>query len=166
MKKLIALAVVSVAMTGCANKLGEYYVAVDNANSRKSEMELARQQTELARIQALSAAAVSADPAARASAVMALALSGAASNSPSRDTVMLKPDAPRDSSDTVLKWASLLVPSLTQFYSIQKNAEISIVNSNNSLEAQKSNNSMVVDLVQGRIDPVVGSEDDVLLYPR
>lgn len=166
MKKLIALAVVSVALTGCANKLGEYYVAVDNANSRKSEMELARQQTELARIQALSAAAVSADPAARASAVMALALSGAASNSPARDTVMLKPEAPRDSSDTVLKWASLLVPSLTQFYSIQKNAEISIVNSNNSLEAQKSNNSMVVDLVQGRIDPVIGTEDDVLLYPR
>lgn len=166
MKKLIALAVVSVALTGCANKLGEYYVAVDNANSRKSEMELARQQTELARIQALSAAAVSADPAARASAVMALALSGAASNSPARDTVMLRPEAPKSTADALLPWASLLVPSLTQFYSIQKNAEISIVNSNNSLEAQKSNNSMVVDLVKGRIDPVIGSQDDVLLYPR
>lgn len=167
MKKLIALAVVSVALTGCANKLGEYYVAVDNANSRKSEMELARQQTELARIQALSAAAVSADPAARASAVMALALSGAAaSNSPARDTVMLKPEAPRDPSDTVLKWASLLVPSLTQFYSIQQNAAIAINSSNNALEANKSNNSMIVDLVQGREQKVVvGTEDDVLLYP-
>lgn len=166
MKKLIALAVVSVALTGCANKLGEYYVAVDNANSRKSEMELARQQTELARIQALSAAAVSADPAARASAVMALALSGAASNSPARDTVMLKPDAPKSTADALLPWASLLVPSFTQFYSITKNAEIAIVNSNNNLEGKKSDNDMIVDLVKGRIDPIVGTEDSVLLYPN
>lgn len=166
MKKLIALAIVSVALTGCASKLGEYYVAVDNANSRKTEIEIARQATELARIQALSAAAISADPAARASAVMALALSGAASSAPSRDSVMVKPDAPRDPSDTVLKWASLLVPSLTQFYSIQQNAAIAINSSNNALESQKSNNGMVVDLVQGRIDPVIGTEDDVLLYPR
>lgn len=167
MKKLITLAVVSVALSGCANKLGEYYVAVDNANSRKTEIEIARQQTELARIQALSAAAVSADPAARASAVMALALSGAAaSNSTPRESAMVKPDAPKSTADALLPWANLLVPSLTQFYSITKNAEIAIVNSNNSLESQKSNNDMVVDLVKGRKEPVIGNADDVLLYPN
>ena len=174
MKKLIALAVVSVALTGCANKLGEYYVAVDNANSRKTEIEIARQQTELARIQALSAAAVSADPAARASAVMALALSGAAASSGTvRDSVMVKPDAPKSTAESLLPWASLLVPSLTQFYSITKNAEIAITNSNNNLEGKKSDNGMIVDLVQGRPTPIVGertdgdgNSEDFLLYPR
>jgi hypothetical protein len=100
---------------------------------------------------------------------MGIAMGGGA-NSGSRDPQMIQP---RSTTDKLLPWASLLVPSLTQFYSIQKNAEISITNSNNSLEAQKSNNGMIVDLVQGRPTPIVGnrtdtdgSSQDFLLYPR
>jgi len=71
-----------------------------------------------------------------------------------------------DSGAGVAAAMGIAMGGLTQFYSIQKNAEISITNSNNSLESQKSNNGMIVDLVQGRIPPVIGTEDDVLLYPR
>jgi hypothetical protein len=65
------------------------------------------------------------------------------------------------------------VPSLTQFYSISKNAEIAINNSDNNLEGKKSDNGMIVDLVQGRPTPIIGnrtdadgSSQDFLLYPR
>jgi hypothetical protein len=88
---------------------------------------------------------------------------GGGSNANPRDTQILQP---KSTADRLLPWASLLVPSLTQFYSIQQNAAIAINNSDNNLEAQKSNNGMIVDLVQGRIPPVIGTEDDVLLYPR
>jgi hypothetical protein len=72
--------------------------------------------------------------------------------------------APTSIGDTMLKWASVLVPSLTQVYAIAKSTDVAITHSNNSVESLKSNNGMVVDLVQGRA-PVIGTEDDVLLYP-
>jgi hypothetical protein len=74
--------------------------------------------------------------------------------------------APTSIGDTMLKWASVLVPSLTNVYAIAKSTDVAITHSNNSVISQKSNNEMVVDLVQGRIPPVIGTEDDVLLYPR
>jgi hypothetical protein len=64
----------------------------------------------------------------------------------------------------LLPWAALIVPSITQFYSITKNAEMSINNSNNSLAGKLSDNDMITDLVIGR-KPVIGTVDDVLLYP-
>jgi hypothetical protein len=91
-------------------------------------------------------------------------------NAVPRDIQMLQP---RSTADRLLPWASLLVPSLTQFYSISKNAEIAINNSDNNLEGKKSDNGMIVDLVQGRPTPIVGnrtdadgSSQDFLLYPR
>jgi hypothetical protein len=72
--------------------------------------------------------------------------------------------APKSTAEVLLPWASLIIPSVTQFYSITKNAEIAINNSNNNLEGKKSDNSMITNLVIGR-EPVIGTADDVLLYP-
>jgi hypothetical protein len=74
--------------------------------------------------------------------------------------------APKTMAESLLPWAALIVPSITQFYSIAKNAEIALNSSNNALEGKLADNDMITDLVHGRIPPIVGDADDVLLYPR
>jgi hypothetical protein len=156
-KSILAGAIGVLTLTGCATGTSDYqrYAQAQEA------IALARAEAETAKYKALETIALKGDAGASAVAAMGIAMGN--SNTAPRDVQMLQP---RSTTDKLLPWASLLVPSLTQFYSIQKNAEISIVNSNNSLSAQKSNNGMIVDLVQGRIPPVIGTEDDVLLYPR
>jgi hypothetical protein len=155
-KTILAGAIGVLALTGCATSTSDYqrYAQAQEAIAQ------AKSEAEIAKYKALETIALKGDSGASVAAAMGIAMGSGAS---SRDVQMLQP---RNTTDKLLPWASLLVPSLTQFYSIQKNAEISITNSNNSLAAQKSSNGMIVDLVQGRIPPVIGTEDDVLLYPR
>jgi hypothetical protein len=157
-KSILAGAVGVLTLSGCATGTSDY----ERYAQAQENIALARAEAETAKYKALETIALKGDAGASAVAAMGIAMGGSISTS-SRDPQLIQP---RSTTDKLLPWASLLVPSLTQFYSIQKNAEISIVNSNNSLSAQKSNNGMIVDLVQGRIPPVIGTEDDVLLYPR
>ena len=157
-KTILAGAIGAMLLTGCATGPSDY----ERYAQAQEAIAVARAEAETARYKALEAIALKGDAGASAVAAMGITMGGG-SNANSRDTQILQP---KSTADRLLPWASLLVPSLTQFYSIQKNAEIAIVNSNNSLESQKSNNEMVVDLVQGRIPPIIGTEDDVLLYPR
>jgi len=159
MRKSILASVIGVLLlTGCATGTSDY----ERYTQAQEAIAIARSQAEIARYKALEAIALKGDSSAGVAAAMGIAMGGGQNTVP-RDSSMAQP---RSTTDKLLPWASLLVPSLTQFYSIQKNAEISITNSNNSLSAQKSSNGMIVDLVQGRIPPVIGTEDDVLLYPR
>ena len=155
-KSILAGAVGVLTLSGCATGTSDY----ERYAQAQENIALARAEAETAKYKALETIALKGDAGASAVAAMGIAMGN---SSGSRDPQLIQP---RSTADKLLPWASLLVPSLTQFYSIQKNAEISIVNSNNSLSAQKSNNGMIVDLVQGRIPPVIGTEDDVLLYPR
>ncbi len=159
MRKIILASAIGVlTLTGCATSTSDY----ERYTQAQEAIAIARSQAEIARYKALEAIALKGDSGAGVAAAMGIAMGGGQNTAP-RDSPISQP---RSTTDKLLPWASLLVPSLTQFYSIQKNAEISITNSNNSLESQKSNNGMIVDLVQGRIPPVIGTEDDVLLYPR
>lgn len=155
-KSILAGAIGALILSGCATGPSDY----ERYAQAQESIALARAEAETAKYKALETIALKGDAGASAVAAMGIAMGNGAG---SREPQMVQP---RSTADKLLPWASLLVPSLTQFYSIQKNAEISIINSNNSLSAQKSNNSMIVDLVQGRIPPVIGTEDDVLLYPR
>jgi hypothetical protein len=155
-KSILAGAIGVLILTGCATGPSDY----ERYTQAQENIELARAEAEIAKYQALETIALKGDAGASAVAAMGIAIG---TSSRVRDSQLIQP---RSTTDKLLQWASLLVPGLTQFYSIQKNAEISIVNSNNSLLAQKSNNGMIVDLVQGRIPPVIGTENDVLLYPR
>ena len=166
-KSILAGAIGVLTLTGCATGTSDY----ERYAQAQENIALARAEAETAKYKALETIALKGDAGASAVAAMGIAMGGGASSGP-RDVQMLQP---RSTTDRLLPWASLLVPSLTQFYSIQKNAEIAIVNSNNSLESQRSNNGMVVDLVQGRIPPIVGNfttntdgsqSSDFLLYPR
>jgi hypothetical protein len=152
--KLIATLAAALTLTACATGNDAYYAAIAEREKRQAEQEL-RADTAIAQM------ASGGDAQAKGMAIMYFAqkASGAKQN---QQAIA----APKSTAEAILPWASLIVPSITQIYSITKNAEIALNSSNNALAGKKDDNDMIVDLVKGRIDPIVGDADDVLLYPN
>jgi hypothetical protein len=153
MKRLILATAVALTLTACATNQDAYYAAIAAREARQAEQEL-RADTAIAQM------ASSGDAQAKGMAIMHFAMK--ANNAKSSQQMIA---APKSTAEALLPWASLIVPSLTQWYSITKNAEIAINSSNNALTGKLADNDMIVDLVHDRITPVIGTEDDVLLYP-
>jgi hypothetical protein len=154
MKRIILATAVALTLTACATNQDAYYNAIAAREARQAEQEL-RADTAIAQM------AASGDAQAKGMALMHFAMKA---NSVKQNQQAIA--APKSTAEALLPWAALIVPSITQFYSITKNAEIAINSSNNSLTGKIDDNDMVTDLVKGRIDPLVGDADDVLLYPR
>jgi hypothetical protein len=154
MKRLILATAVALTLTACATNQDAYYNAIAAREARQAEQEL-RADTAIAQM------AASGDAQAKGMALMHFAMKAQSAKS-SQQMIA----APKSTAEALLPWAALIVPSITQFYSIAKNAEMSINNSNNALEGKLADNGMITDLVHGRITPIVGDADDVLLYPR
>jgi hypothetical protein len=155
-KSILAGAIGVFALTGCAT-VSDY-----NMYAQTQQLIASKQaEADVARSNALKDIAAMGSDTAKVAAVMSLQF-----GAQSQPRVQSQITAPTSFGDTMLKWASVLVPSLTQVYAIGQSTEVAITHSNNSVESLKSNNGMVVDLVQGRIPPIIGTEDDVLLYPR
>jgi hypothetical protein len=154
MKRLILATVVALTLTACATNQDAYYNAIAAREARQAEQEL-RADTAIAQM------AASGDAQAKGMALMHFAMK--ANNAKSSQQMIA---APKSTAEQLLPWASLIIPSITQFYSIAKNAEIALNSSNNALEGKLADNDMITDLVHGRIPPIVGDADDVLLYPR
>ena len=154
MKRLILATAVALTLTACATNQDAYYAAIAAREARQAEQEL-RADTAIAQM------AASGDAQAKGMALMHFAMKA---NSTKQAQQMIA--APKTMAESLLPWASLIVPSITQFYSITKNAEMAINSSNNSLTGKLADNDMIVDLVHDRITPIVGTSDDVLLYPR
>jgi hypothetical protein len=152
MKRIILATVVALTLTACATNQDAYYNAIAAREARQAEQEL-RADTAIAQM------AASGDAQAKGMAIMHFAMK--ASNAKQSQQHIA---APKSTAEALLPWASLIIPSITQFYSITKNAEIAINSSNNALAGKVDDNDMVTDLVQGR-GPIVGTQDDVLLYP-
>ena len=152
MQRLIIAATVALTLTACATNQDAYYNAVREREQRQADQEL-RSDTAIAQM------AATGDAQAKGMAIMYFASKG--QNKAAQQAIA----APKSIAEQILPWASLLVPSITQIYGIKAQTDVAINNSNNALEAKKSDNGMIVDLVQGRIDPIVGGEGDVLLYP-
>jgi hypothetical protein len=153
MKKLALTAIAALTLTACATGNDAYYNAIAEREKRQAEQEL-RADTAIAQM------AQSGDPQAKGMAIMYFATKNASKASQSAIA------APKSVAEQVLPWMSLLVPSLTQIYGIKAQTDVAITNSNNSVKNQQSSNEMIVDLVQGREQPIIGTEDDVLLFPN
>lgn len=152
-KTVIAAAIGIMALSGCAT-VSDY-----NIYAQTQQLIATKQaEADIARANVLKEIAQKGDTAAQVAAVMSLQFG--AQQQPQQ-----KMAAPTSFGDTMLKWASVIVPSAVNVYGIGKSTDVAITHSNNSVISQQSNNDMVVDLVQGRIPPVIGTEDDVLLYP-
>jgi len=75
-------------------------------------------------------------------------------------------EQPTSVGDTALKWASVLVPSLTQIYGIGKSTDLAITNSNNNKEIAINSNETMLGFGKLIVDQIVGTEESVLVYPR
>jgi spore germination protein YaaH len=117
--KLLALAVCSVALTGCAT--AEYQAYAD---------------AHTARYQALADIAKQGDTAAKVAAVMSLQM-GAVQNQP-------QVAAPKSFGDHLLQWTAVLLPTATQIYSVGKQAQVGIAQSNNARDLGVSTNAAFV----------------------
>ena len=152
--KLIAIAAAALTLTACATNQDAYYSAIAEREKRQAEQELRADM-------AVAEMAAKGDLQAKGMGIMYFALKNAGAKQAQQAIA-----APKSTAEALLPWAALIVPSITQFYSISKNAEIALNSSNNALEGKKDDNSMITDLVHGRITPIVGDADDVLIYPR
>ena len=152
--KLIAIAAAALTLTACATNNDSYYAAVEAREKRLAEQEM---RADMAIVEM----AAKGDAQAKGAAQMYFALKNAGAKS-SQQMIA----APKSVAESLLPWAALIVPSLTQLYSIQQNTSVQLRHSDNSLAGKKLDNDMIVDLVHDRIPPIIGTEDDVLLYPR
>ena len=150
--KLIAILAAALTLTACATGNDAYYKAIEARENRLAQQEMLADT-------AIADMAAKGDLQAKGMGIMYFALKNAGAKQNQQAIA-----APKSTAEALLPWAALIVPSITQFYSISKNAEIALNSSNNALEGKKADNSMITDLVIGR-DPIIGTADDVLLYP-
>jgi len=151
--KLLAIAAAALTLTACATNQDAYYSAIAEREKRQAEQELRADM-------AVAEMAAKGDAQAKGMGLMYFALKNAGAKQAQQAIA-----APKSTAEALLPWAALIVPSITQFYSISKNAEIALNSSNNALEGKLADNDMITDLVHGRITPIVGDADDVLIYP-
>lgn len=169
-------------LTGCASH-ELYYDSVNKANEANAKIELAKAQAEVERMRMLTSISQSGDETSQVAAVMALAFGGERGSSNAQTTRTTMPEKPESAGDTAFRWATLLLPSLTTLYAvdqaattqqqqIQANRDVSI-NSNRTMlgfgQLAAGNEATIIggpdDSVLTPTQPIVGTEDDVLLFP-
>jgi hypothetical protein len=157
-KSFIALVIGATGMTGCAS-VTDYNLYAQTQQIIAQE----KAKADIARYNALKEIAQRGDSAAQVAAVITLNQSTLVTSNQQSLT------PPTNLHDTLLKWASIIVPSAIQVYGIGKNAEVAVTNSNNSRDISINNTRSMVDmgkLIAGKEVPVIGGSDDVLLYPE
>ncbi len=153
-KSILSVALASLTLAGCASSNYELYAQT------QEKIALSRAEADIARYKALEAIANNGDTTARVAAVIALQQGSLTTNNPP------KIEQPTSTGDTVLKWTSVLLPSLTQFYSIGKSTDLAIINSNNNKDIAINSNETMLGFGKLIVDPIVGTEDNVLVYPK
>jgi hypothetical protein len=124
--KLLALAVCSVALTGCATAEYQAY-----ADAHKAQ---AAAQT--ARFQALADIAKQGDTTAKVAAVMSLQISGGQQNA--------QINAPKSWADYAMQWTGLLLPTVGQIYTVNKQTSLGMRQSDNATALGVSTNAAFV----------------------
>lgn len=137
MKRFLSIAALLSAalLTGCATQ--DYKMYTDTQRAIAS----ANATAESAKYAALAEIARTGDSAAKVAAVMSINFAGSINN---RNQQQILP--PKSAGDIALQWTSLLLPNLTQFYSINANRQIAVTQSNNatSLGIKQSDNQALV----------------------
>jgi spore germination protein YaaH len=124
--KLIAPLIAVLSLTGCAT--AEYAAYAD--------IHKAQAASQTARYQALADIAKQGDTAAKVAAVMSLQM-GAVQN-------QTQVAAPKSFGDHLLQWTAVLLPTATQIYSVGKQAQVGIAQSNNATALGVSTNAAFV----------------------
>jgi hypothetical protein len=127
--KLIATILCALALTGCAT--AEYAAYAD--------IHKAQAASQTARYQALAEIAKQGDTAAKVAAVMSLQMGG-------QQQQASQIAAPKSWADYALQWTGLLLPTIGQVYSINKQTSLGIAQSNNATTLGVSTNAAFVGL--------------------
>ena len=125
--KLLAIAVCSVALTGCATN--SEYAAYADAHK-------AQAAAQTARFQALADIARQGDTTAKVAAVMSLQMGGGQQNA--------QINAPKSWADYAMQWTGLLLPTLGQVYTVNKQTSLGMRQSDNATALGVSTNAAFV----------------------
>jgi len=130
-----SLILIALILSGCATPDYKVYVEAQNSLAVQHQLQAtaqanAKSVSETARFNALGKIAETGDTAAKVAAVMALQFGSQNSSQTNSQITQLAAPQPNQ----LLQWASILVPALSQAYSISKNAEVSIAASNNAMQ--------------------------------
>lgn len=132
MSKLkLAVLAIALSLAGCASN--DYKLYADT----QMKIAQANRDAEIARYQALAKIAETGDSASKVAAVISLNMAGGGGAGPRQVPV----NPPQSLGDKALQWTSVLLPSLTQFYSINANRQVAITQSNNATAVAQSTNS-------------------------
>lgn len=137
MKRLLLPLAAALLLAGCANSQ-EYRLYAET----QREIAQAEAMAEAARWNALQEIAKSGDTTAKVAAAMALQAGGQRNGSGPRSQIA----PPKSSAEIALQWTSLLLPNLTQFYSINRNSAVAMQQSNNAtvLGIKQSDNQATI----------------------
>lgn len=130
MKTLIALTCMAL-LAGCASGPSNYQLYAET----QAKIAQANAVAETARFNALAEIAKNGDSAAKVAAVLSIQM-GSGSQPRQQQQVA----APETLADTALKWTSVLLPSFTQFYTVQRNTAVAMRQSDNQAAVAISTN--------------------------
>jgi hypothetical protein len=145
MIKLLAVASVATLLVGCASGPSNYQLYAETQKA----IAQAQSQAEIARYLALSEIAKGDDPTAKVAAVMSLQMGSQTINRQQQIT------PPRSMSDTLINWATILVPSAVQLYGINQSTQLGLRQSDNSTRLGLSTNQSFVDMAKEINDPTI-----------
>jgi hypothetical protein len=152
MKRLILATAVALTLTACATNQDAYYKAIEARENRLAQQELRTDS-------AIADMAAAGGPEAKGMGIMYFGLKSAGAKA--------NPQAiaePKSVSEQILPWLAVLLPEARMLFQARIGADVQNRQSDNALAGKKLDNNMITDLVQGREAPIVGTEDDVLLY--
>jgi hypothetical protein len=145
MNKLLAVTSVATLLVGCASGPSNYQLYAETQKA----IAQAQSQAEIARYLALSEIAKGDDSVAKVAAVMSLQMGSQTTNRQQQVA------PPRSMSDTLINWATILVPSAVQLYGINQNTQLGLRQSDNSTRLGLSTNQSFVDMAKEINDPTI-----------
>ena len=152
MKRILLATAAALTLTACATNQDAYYKAVEARENRLAQQELRADS-------AIADMAAAGGPEAKGMGIMYFGLKSAGAKA--------NPQAiaePKSVSEQILPWLAVLLPEARMLFQARIGADVQNRQSDNALAGKKLDNDMITDLVQGREAPIVGTEDDVLLY--
>lgn len=135
MRSIIAISIAALLAAGCANTDYKMY------SETQQKIAQAYAVAETARYNALAEIAKNGDSAAKVAAVLSLQMGNGGNQ---RREQQVAP--PTTLGDTALKWTSVLLPSFTQFYTVQRNTAVSMRQSDNQAAIAISTNKAFSDI--------------------
>jgi hypothetical protein len=133
--KFLAIILTLAILTGCASGPSNYALYAET----QAKIAQANAIAETAKYNALAEIAKTGDSAARVAAVISIQMN---SNSQQRQPQHVA--APESFADTALKWTSVLLPSFTQLYNVQRNTAVAMRQSDNQAAIAVSTNQAFV----------------------